>query len=53
LYVFENFSHQEISEKLGISLGTSKSNYAKAKKNMKKILIKNKINAANEQQPVG
>jgi RNA polymerase sigma-70 factor (ECF subfamily) len=49
LYVFENFSHQEISEKLGISLGTSKSNYAKAKKNMKKILLKNKINAANEQ----
>ena len=48
LYVFENFSHQEISEKLGISLGTSKSNYAKAKKNMKKILIKNKINEANE-----
>ncbi|MDP5076433.1 MAG: RNA polymerase sigma factor, partial [Flavobacteriales bacterium] len=49
LYVFENFSHQEISEKLGISLGTSKSNYAKAKKNMKKILLKNKINSANEQ----
>ena len=49
LYVFENFSHQDISEKLGISLGTSKSNYAKAKKNMKKILLKNKINAANEQ----
>ena len=48
LYVFENFSHQEISEKLGISLGTSKSNYAKAKKNMKKILLKNKINAATE-----
>ena len=48
LYVFENFSHQEISEKLGISLGTSKSNYSKAKKNMKKILLKNKINEANE-----
>jgi RNA polymerase sigma-70 factor (ECF subfamily) len=48
LYVFENFSHQEISEKLGISLGTSKSNYSKAKKNMKKILIKNKINESNE-----
>lgn len=48
LYVFENFSHQEISEKLGISLGTSKSNYSKAKKNMKKILIKNKIDAAND-----
>jgi RNA polymerase sigma-70 factor (ECF subfamily) len=48
LYVFENFSHQEISEKLGISLGTSKSNYSKAKKNMKKILLKNKINESNE-----
>jgi hypothetical protein len=33
---------------LGISLGTSKSNYSKAKKNMKKILLKNKINESNE-----
>ncbi len=38
LYVFENYTHQEIAEALDISIGTSKSNYAKARKNMKKIL---------------
>jgi RNA polymerase sigma-70 factor (ECF subfamily) len=41
LYVFENYSHQDIADALGISVGTSKSNYAKARKNMKKILITN------------
>lgn len=40
LYVFENFSHQDIAEALEISIGTSKSNYAKARKNMKKLLSK-------------
>ena len=40
LYVFENFSHQEIAEELNISVGTSKSNLAKARANMKKILLK-------------
>jgi RNA polymerase sigma-70 factor, ECF subfamily len=40
LYVFENYSHQDIAEALGISVGTSKSNYAKARKNMKKLLSK-------------
>ena len=38
LYVFENFSHQEIANALGISVGTSKSNLAKARANLKKIL---------------
>jgi RNA polymerase sigma-70 factor (ECF subfamily) len=41
LYVFENYSHQDIADALGISVGTSKSNYAKARKNMKKILLTN------------
>lgn len=41
LYVFENYTHQDIADSLGISVGTSKSNYAKAKRNMKKILLKN------------
>ncbi len=41
LYVFENYTHQDIADALGISVGTSKSNYAKAKRNMKKILLKN------------
>jgi len=40
LYVFENYSHQEIAEELDISVGTSKSNLAKARANMKKILLK-------------
>jgi len=39
LYVFENMTHAEIAEKTGISVGTSKSNLAKAKRNLKKILI--------------
>lgn len=39
LYVFENMQHKEIAEKLGISAGTSKSNLAKAKRNLKKILL--------------
>lgn len=40
LYLFENLTHKEIAEKLDISVGTSKSNFAKAKKNLRKILIK-------------
>ena len=48
LYVFEDYSHQEIAEALGINVGTSKSNFAKARKNMKKLLIKN-IKTSNEQ----
>ncbi len=41
LYVIEEYSHKEIAEKLGVSEGTSKSNLAKAKMNLRKIL-KNK-----------
>jgi RNA polymerase sigma factor (sigma-70 family) len=40
LYVFENHTHQDISDKLGISVGTSKSNLAKARRNLKRILLK-------------
>lgn len=39
LYVVEEYSHKEIAEMLGISVGTSKSNLAKAKANMKKIIL--------------
>jgi RNA polymerase sigma-70 factor (ECF subfamily) len=39
--VYEDYTHQDIAEALGISVGTSKSNYAKAKKNMRKLLTKN------------
>ncbi len=38
LYVMEEYSHKEIGEILGISEGTSKSNLAKAKMNLQKIL---------------
>lgn len=38
LYVLEEYTHKEIAEILGISEGTSKSNLAKAKMNLSKIL---------------
>ena len=38
LFVLEEYSHKEIAEKLGISEGTSKSNLAKAKMNLQRIL---------------
>ncbi len=40
LYVLEEYSHKEIAETLGISIGTSKSNLLKAKLRLKKILEK-------------
>jgi RNA polymerase sigma-70 factor (ECF subfamily) len=45
LYVFEEMTHKEIADALGINVGTSKSNLAKAKHNLKKLLRQeNKIN---------
>ncbi len=41
LYVIEGFQHKEIADILGIAVGTSKSNLAKAKKNLQDILEKN------------
>jgi len=38
LFVIENYSHKEIAEILDINEGTSKSNLAKAKENLRKIL---------------
>ncbi|MFK7937449.1 MAG: RNA polymerase sigma factor [Saprospiraceae bacterium] len=38
LYVIENHSHQEIADQLNISIGTSKSNLAKARKKIKELL---------------
>jgi RNA polymerase sigma-70 factor (ECF subfamily) len=40
LYIFEEMTHKEIADSLGISIGTSKSNLAKAKQNLKKFLKK-------------
>lgn len=39
LYIIEGFSHNEIAEKLGIAVGTSKSNLSKAKIQLQKILF--------------
>lgn len=38
LYAIEDFGHQEIAARLGISEGTSKSNYSKAKRNLREVL---------------
>ena len=35
LYAIEEYSHREIAAELGISEGTSKSNYAKARRNLR------------------
>lgn len=43
LYVIEGFKHKEIADMLGIAVGTSKSNLAKAKKNLQSIVEKNFI----------
>lgn len=41
LYVIEGFKHEEIAEKLEISVGTSKSNLSKAKRNLRTMLENN------------
>ena len=40
LFVIEGLSHEEISKQLGVSIGTSKSNLSKARKQLQKILFK-------------
>ncbi len=48
LFVIEGFSHEEISKEIGISVGTSKSNLAKARKQLQKILYEqNEITRKN------
>ena len=45
LFVIEGLSHEEISKKLGISVGASKSNLSKARDNLRKLLLnKSKLN---------
>lgn len=38
LFIIDGFSHEEISEQLGIAVGTSKSNLFKARQQLQKIL---------------
>lgn len=40
LYVIDGYSHEEIAQKLGISEGTSKSNLARARENLRAMLQK-------------
>ncbi len=40
LYVVEDMTHKQIAETLDISVGTSKSNYAKARRKLKELYIK-------------
>lgn len=44
LYVIDGYKHEEIAEKLKISVGASKSNLAKAKLNIRKMIKSQKIN---------
>ena len=47
LFVIEGLSHEEISNQLSISIGTSKSNLSKARRQLQKILFKqNQIQVA-------
>ncbi|TCO07405.1 RNA polymerase sigma factor [Natronoflexus pectinivorans] len=46
LYVLEDYSHEEISKKLGISIGTSKSNLSRARQWIKKRLSEEKKTAS-------
>jgi len=39
LFVIDGLTHEEISQQLGISIGTSKSNLAKARKQIQKMLV--------------
>lgn len=40
LYVVDGYTHAEIAQQLGISVGTSKSNLAKARRNMQQLVAK-------------
>ena len=40
MYVIDGYGHEDISQKLGISVGTSKSNLSKARANLKKMLMR-------------
>ena len=48
LYIIEGYDHGEISQILGISEATSKSQYSRAKKKLRTILSKNELFANEE-----
>ena len=44
LYAVEGYSHREIAERLGISEGTSRSQYSKARMQLKRMITKSEMN---------
>ncbi|MEY4903937.1 MAG: hypothetical protein RLZZ292_1752 [Bacteroidota bacterium] len=52
LYVFDDFSHQQISETLSISVGTSKSHLARARKKIQAILLEKALEMKKKKRKV-
>ena len=52
LYVLDGYKHEEISKQLNISVGTSKSNFAKARMNIQKMLQQNNINLYEQRRAI-
>lgn len=52
LFVIDGFKHEEIAKYLNISIGTSKSNLAKARLNIQKMLQKNNFKLYDERKAI-
>lgn len=52
LYVLDGYKHEEISKHLNISVGTSKSNLAKARMNVQKLLQQKNINVYEQRKAI-
>lgn len=52
LYVLDGYKHEEIANMLGISVGTSKSNLAKARMNIQKMLGQKKIKLYEQRKAI-
>ncbi len=50
LFAIEGYSHKEIADRLGVTESTSKSQYSRAKKLLRKLLIDNNIVEESERQ---
>jgi RNA polymerase sigma-70 factor (ECF subfamily) len=48
MFAIEGYSHKEIAEELGISINTSKSQYARARAYLQKVLAKSESSWTNE-----
>lgn len=48
LFAIEGYSHKEIAKQLGVTESTSKSQYSRAKKMLRKLLVENNIVAEGE-----